>query len=270
MCIRDRFGCLSERGDVRMAQTSTGVGAAIGTEIAYDMESPYPMDYAVEPILRRAYVREGLSANVMYPVTTGGITLGFTAEGADAPEEESTVSPRNLMPKQLTTEVPITRQALIRTDQWAYENEMRTLGVARREEVVRSILGVNAGANTPSGIKDLAEGNGINQIRTGLPWADDTPLTYRHVTDMAAKVSKSKAPWDDRIYIVDVDTMALMASTPRFQYADHGIAEVMRMEGGGLETVVYTAPGIESTLMDDDTVYYGHMASVNVGFSEPP
>ena len=261
---------MEERGDVRMAQASSGVGGAIGTEIAFDMASPYPMDYAVDPILRRCYVREGLSANVMYPVTTGGIGLAFGAEGADAPEGKSTVVPKNLQPKELATSVPITRQALVRTDQWAYENEMATLGVSRREEVVRTILGVNGGANAPSGIKDLAAGAGVDQIRTGLAWADDTDITYRHITDMAAKVSKSKAPWDDRLYVIDVDTFALLASTPRFTYADHGIIEVMRMDGGGLETVAYTAPAVESTLMDADTIYYGHFASINVGFFGAP
>lgn len=265
---------MAERGQVRMAQTSTGVGAAIGTEIAYDMESPYPMDYAVDPILRRCYTREGLSANVMYPVTTGGIDLAFQSlpgnEGAAAPEEQSDVIPKNLQPKQLSTDVKITRQALVRTDQWAYENEMRTLGVRRREEVVRSVFGVN-GANAPVGLKDLqAHATNVDRIRTGLAWASDTALAYGHITDMAAKVSASKAPWDDRLYVCDPQTMALMASTPRFEYASVGIVEVMRSADGGLETVAYTAPAIESTLMDANTIYYGHFASCNIGFFGAP
>ena len=265
---------MAERGQVRMAQTSAvagGVGAAIGTEIAYDMETPYPMDYAVDPILRRCYVREGLSANVMYPVTTAGIDLAFGAEGGDAPEGKAKVIPKNLTPKELATDVPITRQALVRTDQWAYENEVRTLGVKRREEVVRTVLGVNSGANTPKGIKDqTAHATDVDRIRTGLRWANDAELSYLHMTDMAAKVSKSKAPWDDRLYICDVDTFALMAATPRFEYSSYGIIEVMRMEGGGLETVIYTAPAVESTLMDANTVYYGHFGSINIGFFGAP
>ena len=264
---------MAERGDVRMAQDSTGVAAAIGTAIGWDMAEPYPMDYAVEPILRRAYVREGLSANVMYPVTTGGLVLAFAAEAGAAADVDSDVIAKNLAPKELSTEVKISRQSLVRTDQWAYENEMRTLGVRRREEVVKSILGVNTGANAPTGIKDLtAHATTVDRIRTGKAWTDTAgeELSYGHITDLAAKVSKSKAPWDDRVYLCDVDAMALMAATPRFTNASYGIVEVMRMEGGGLETVAYTAPMIESTLMDANTIYYGHFAAVNVGFFGAP
>lgn len=259
-----------KRGQVRMTQNSAGVGAAIGTDVAFDMASPYPMDPAVDPILRRCYIREGLSYNVQYPVTVAGIVMSWQAEGADPSTDESDVQTKTLQPKELATEVKITRQSQVRTDGWAYENEMATLAVDRREEVVKSILGVNSGANAPTGIKDLVAGTGWDNIRAGKTWNSTNPLEYSHFTDAAAKVTKSKAPWDDRLYIMDVDTMAYAASTPRFQYGDRGIVDPVVGADGAVETYAYNAPAVESTLTDDDTIYYGHMASVNVGFFGNP
>lgn len=259
-----------KRGQVRMAQNSAGVGAAIGTDVAYDMASPYPMDPAVDPILRRCYIREGLSFNIQYPVTVAGIVMSWQAEGGDPSTDQSEVQPKTLQPKELATEVKITRQSQVRTDGWAYENEMATLAVDRREEVVKSILGVNSGANAPSGIKDLVAGTGWDNIRAGKTWNATNPLEYSHFTDAAAKVTKSKAPWDDRLYITDVDTMAYAASTPRFQYGDRGIVDPVVGASGAVESYAYNAPAVESTLIDADTIYYGHMASVNVGFFGNP
>ena len=261
---------MEERGQVRMAQNSAGVGAAIGTDVAFDMASPYPLDPGVDPILRRCYVREGLSYNVQYPVTVGGITMSWQTEGSAPSTDESDVQTQTLQPKELATEVKITRQSQVRTDGWAYENEMATLAVDRREEVVKSVLGVNSDANGPVGIKDLTAGTGWNNIRAGKTWNSTNPLKYEHFTDLGAKVTKSKANWDDRLYIMDPDTMSYCASTPRFQYGDRGIVDPMLGPDGALVDYVYNAPAVETTLMDANTVYHGRMASVNVGFFGTP
>ena len=82
------YGIVNRRNGARVygqeAQMIYGTAQTPGaiSEIAeFGMASPYPVDYAVDEILRRCYVREGLAANVTYPVTTGGVTVANTAEG---------------------------------------------------------------------------------------------------------------------------------------------------------------------------------------------
>lgn len=264
------------RGQVRMAETSTGNAAAIGTDVAFDMASPYPMDPGVDPILRRCYIRDGLMYNVQYPVTDGGIDMTWNAEGGPASEDNSTVQPKTLEPKELSTTVPINRQAQVRTGGWAYENEMATLAVARREELLKSVMGLATPRTpAPNGLKQLVAapanptGNDWDKIRAGTvdwkPSDANKQLSYRLFTDLAAKVTKSKASYDSRLYIMDVDTMADAASRPRFQYGDRGIVDPMMGPDGALVAYAYNAPAVETTLTDDGIIYYGHMASVNIG-----
>ena len=263
------YGVINRRSGERVygqeAQMVYGTAQTPGaiSEIAeFGMASPYPVDYAVDEILRRCYVREGLAANVTYPVTTGGVTVANTAEGVAGALQTPTTAGRDMTPHDLPISVEVTRRAQVQTDGWAAQNAFLTVQGQRNEYVVDEIL---TGSGSGQNVTGVYETTGL--VSTTTVWTASVDPTYEEILAMSAAISGSKAPYPERAYVARPGVMALLAAIPRFTYGDYGIVGAMPTGmNNRLEAMAWMFPFIESNLTKANSVLLGDWQAVNVGF----
>ena len=244
----------------KLAIATTAIDGSIQTDVDLGRAYQWLVDQAM--IAKYCTIIPGLIGNLEFPVATGGVTVGYTAEGILQADSTPTLGKVSLSPNTLSARTTLTRQSVMQTGGWLDGFIREMIGIQFGEQIDTGILVGTGSNNQPTGV--------LNQVGIKEVAAYGSSLAWSTFTLLEKEIRAGKH-MDRGGRIFTLDPSAFQVAQIKSKDAGSGqfiIESDQRAMYDGQMMAMHMIdgyPAIPTTLMPADTILFGEFMDVHVG-----